>query len=229
MRDNETILIVEDEAIIADHLQELLRKNGYNALVALDTGMARELLTKEVDLVLVDMNMEERTSGLKLGKEIFSKHKIPFIYITANSEPVLLQKALDTLPASYLTKPFNSTDVIASVKLALHRKAKPGLFVEIREGSNVIRFKKISLKYAVTDGNYIRLVTTGESYLIRITMTALMQLLDSEDFYRTHRTVAVNIHFVGSYSLHHVQVEDREFPLSRSRKKRFVEIMEQTN
>ncbi len=227
MENRETILIVEDEAIIAHHLQELLMKSGFNALVALDSASAYEQLTEEVDLALLDMNIEEKTSGLKLGNDLLSKYKIPFIYITANNEPSIMFKALETSPASYLTKPFNSIDVLASVKLALQRKVKSEKIVEIRDGSSVIRLKKAALKYALTDGNYIRLVTAEEEYLVRSTMPEMLEMLDSRDFYRTHRTAMVNIHFVVSYGLNHVSIDDVEIPLSRGHKKGFMEMMAQ--
>lgn len=227
MLDQQTILILEDEALIANHLKRLLEKNNYTALVALDLSTAYQHLKEGVDLALVDMNLQDKTTGIELGQKLMEEYHIPFIYITANEEPSLMHKALETSPSSYLTKPFNTMDVLASVKLALKNKPKPEEMIQVQDGSSTIRFRKQDLKYALTDGNYIKLVTGDKHHLVRNTMDHLLESLVSDDFYRIHRTSLVNLRFVESFSTNQVSIDQQKLPLARSRKKGFIDLMNQ--
>lgn len=229
MNTRKRILIIEDEVIIANHLEKLLANMGHQVFVALDVDSGYSYLKQRVDLALIDMNIDHRTSGLEIAKAIKSQYQIPFIFITANNESSLVLKALDTDPASYLTKPFSSIDVIAAVKLALSKSSSTKPPVQIKDGATVIRFKHHDLMYAITDGNYLSIVTTGKTYLVRSTMDNLFEILDDDRFCRIHRTAMVNITCVESYGSTYVYSGGRKLPLARSRKKEFVEIMKNLN
>ncbi len=226
MENRKRILIIEDEVIIANHLKKLLTNSGYQALIALELNAAYNYLDQGVDLALVDMNIEHRTSGLEIGNKLKKEYQIPFIYLTANNEPALVLQALETSPASYLTKPFNSIDVLAGIKLALSRVPDGQELLQIKDGSGVIRFKRADVIHAITDGNYVKVVTKNNQHLLRVTMDKLMEILNDDRFYRIHRTALVNLNFVEGYNSTHIKTSYEKLPLARSRKKEFMELME---
>ena len=118
----ETILIVEDEFIVAHDLQMILTHAGYkvagtadsvkNALILLDK--------KEVDLVLLDIFLKGKQTGIDLAKMLMER-QTPFIYISANSNERVLEAAKSTLPYGFIVKPYREKDVLLSIDIARYR------------------------------------------------------------------------------------------------------------
>lgn len=119
----ERILIVEDEFIVAHDLQMILSHAGYtiagiadsvkNALLILDQ--------QEVDLVLLDIFLKGKQTGIDLAK-VLMKKQIPFIYISANSNEKVLEAAKSTLPYGFIVKPYRNSDVLLSIDIARYRR-----------------------------------------------------------------------------------------------------------
>lgn len=120
------ILIVEDEVLIAEFLSDILRKGGWKKItIAHKFNEARNLLEQCVyDLVLFDIRMDGEFSGVELATSLSEKDQTPFIFITANSDLEVMQKALCTGPAAFLTKPFRSADLLAAIELAFQVASK---------------------------------------------------------------------------------------------------------
>ena len=78
------------------------------------------------DLILLDINLRSDKDGITLGEYLLKKDSIPFIYITSNYDKTTLDRVKDTRPYGFIVKPFKSTDLLATVFLALntfkHRK-----------------------------------------------------------------------------------------------------------
>lgn len=115
------ILIVEDDAIIAEDLTDILESGGYNITgIASNLDRAIELLNFRLpDIVLLDITLKQNTSGLDVAKAINKDYHIPFIYITSYSDQKTVDEAIETDPAGYIVKPFQSKDILPTIKLAL--------------------------------------------------------------------------------------------------------------
>lgn len=105
MNTSSKILIVEDEVLIANFIEKMLRKEGFSNL-----EIANDIKTAEVkfntfrpDIVLMDINLEGPNTGIDLAAKKNEEAKI--IYITAQNDPDTIQKAISTNPETYLTKP----------------------------------------------------------------------------------------------------------------------------
>lgn len=117
------ILIVDDEVIITSQLEALLTSVGYSVVgVAFSSEeavpMARE--TKP-DLILMDIFMEEMSSGINAAQKIKDELNIPVIFISGYSEEELVSKAKQVEPLGYLLKPFQANQVTTSIEVALHK------------------------------------------------------------------------------------------------------------
>jgi two-component system, response regulator PdtaR len=117
-----TILIAEDERIIALDLKSTLVQLGY--IVA---GIARsgiEVIEKaeitKPDLVLMDIMLEGEMNGIEAAKTICKSKSIPIIYITASTDPFTIQQAKNTNPAGILNKPFNTGVLNDAISRALN-------------------------------------------------------------------------------------------------------------
>lgn len=120
------VLIIEDEAIIAEEIKSTLNLLNYECVGhAMNGDKALDLFaTKEADLVLLDISIKGTLSGIDLAKILSKKYSLPYIYITSFSDETTLNAVKETSPYGYIVKPFTSNDLKVNIDLALDRFAR---------------------------------------------------------------------------------------------------------
>ncbi len=123
-----SILIVEDEPVVAKDLENTLDRLGFEVMDSVDTGkeavdIARE---KHPDLVLMDIKLNGELTGIDAAERIRENGRIPVIYLTAHQNERILNEAKKTGPFAYLKKPFNSEELRSTIEVVLekHRDVK---------------------------------------------------------------------------------------------------------
>jgi DNA-binding NtrC family response regulator len=116
------ILIVEDEFIVAYDLKIMLTKAGYLvAGIATSVERARQLIEqKKPDWVLLDIILKGDETGIDLARELLQK-RIPFLFISANTDQTTLEAAKATQPYGFLVKPFRERDLFVMLDIARYR------------------------------------------------------------------------------------------------------------
>ena len=119
------ILIVEDEVSFSDPLSYLLRKEGYDVVVA-ETGPAglAEFDASGADLVLLDL-MLPGLSGVDVCRGLRQRSSVPVIMLTAKDSEIDKVVGLEIGADDYVTKPYSSRELLARVKAVLRRLAEP--------------------------------------------------------------------------------------------------------
>ncbi|MEO8415432.1 MAG: sigma-54 dependent transcriptional regulator [Ginsengibacter sp.] len=122
MKDKEKILIVEDEFIVANDLRIMLSKAGYQVVgIASSAEQARKLFElRKPDWILLDIVLKGEETGIDLAREFHLK-KIPFLYISANTNQAILEMAKATEPYGFLVKPFRERDLLVMLDIARYR------------------------------------------------------------------------------------------------------------
>lgn len=117
------ILIIEDEKLLADSLKAVLEKNGFDAEAAYDGETGKEYAELGIyDLLILDVMMP-KMDGYEVVKSIRSKHLgMPVLMLTAKSELEDRIKGLDAGSDYYLTKPFDTRELLACVNALLRRQ-----------------------------------------------------------------------------------------------------------
>ncbi len=120
---NLTILVVEDEAIIAEHIAILLRNMGYGVVGIVASGEDSVNLAEQThpDLVLMDIMLQGEMDGVEAAEKIRDRLEIPVVYLTANADNKTLKRASRTLPFGYLIKPFKAKELQVTVEIAISR------------------------------------------------------------------------------------------------------------
>lgn len=120
----ESVLIVEDEGFIALGLRELLERNAYRVSGTAATGedAVKMAETDMPDLILMDIELIGKIDGIEAARQIRAHADIPIIYLTAYSDNQRLARAKETVPYSYLVKPYNERELLAAVEMALYRQ-----------------------------------------------------------------------------------------------------------
>ena len=117
------ILIIEDEVLLADSLKELMLQKGYGADTAYDGITGEEYAELGIyDLVILDV-MLPGMDGYEVAKRLRTKHLgTPILMLTARSELEDRVEGLDSGADYYLTKPFDTRELMACVHALLRRQ-----------------------------------------------------------------------------------------------------------
>ena len=120
-----SVLLCEDEVIIALDLKFQLKKMGY--LVMGICKSAEELITRALeikpDIIVTDIKLEGNLSGIDAMKAIRRKMDVPFIYLSGQQNVSTYEEALKTKPCDFIGKPFSSYQL----KSAMERCHKSGI------------------------------------------------------------------------------------------------------
>lgn len=118
-----TVLIVEDEAIVAADLAAKLRMLGYEVVgTAAEGEKAVELACRlEPQVVLMDIWLKGPMDGIAAAEAIRRRHCAPVIYLTAHSDSATLERAKLSEPFGYILKPFEERELSTAIEMALYK------------------------------------------------------------------------------------------------------------
>ena len=102
------ILIIEDEAIVADDILFCLQEAGYVVPLVCSSGEeALASLEKEsVDLALVDILLAGSMDGIETARQLRINYQLPVVYLTSFTNESIIERAKSTTPTGYIVKPF---------------------------------------------------------------------------------------------------------------------------
>jgi PAS domain S-box-containing protein len=123
MNEAATILVVEDEQIIAQDIRQTLSDLGYSVPRTVATGaLALQYASKlKPQLILMDIKLKGETDGIAAASEIRRSFGIPDVYLTSHSDDATLARAAETHPYGYVVKPFNDRDLRTAIEIALQK------------------------------------------------------------------------------------------------------------
>ncbi len=118
-----SVLVLEDEAIVAMEIEERLSDLGYEVVAVVSRGedAIAKSIELEPDIAILDIRLNGTLSGIDAAKEIHLSLNIPVIFLTAYSDDDTLEKAQATEPFAYLIKPFTGRELHTSIEIALFR------------------------------------------------------------------------------------------------------------
>ncbi|MBN1432422.1 MAG: response regulator [Methanomicrobiaceae archaeon] len=121
------ILIVEDDAIIAMDMEQVLSRKGYNVIGIIDRGekVLPAIEKKQPDIVLMDINIKGNTDGVDVAKKLLDELGLKVIYVTAYSDINMKERAFMTEPVGYLIKPVRESELIGMIDYAMEKAKKP--------------------------------------------------------------------------------------------------------
>jgi DNA-binding LytR/AlgR family response regulator len=215
------ILIVEDDVIFAKGLKKDLEQ-----LACIVVGISRnadnaiEVLKKnKVELVLIDIELEGKKTGIDVAKHINRTNRIPFIYLSANnglSNPYFMV-ANSTKPANYLPKGFLPNQLIHFIEMALVQYANiengiysdgqancfinDELFVKEQQGG---KWKKViadEITHIKVARPMCKVFVNNNpiGYTVKGSLDEVLQKFKHLNLLRIHQSHAVNVRFINKY------------------------------
>jgi len=119
------VVIAEDEVLIRMDLAEMLSEEGYEVVGQAGDGAKAIELAEELrpDLVILDVKMPV-LDGIAAAERIASQRIAPVVILTAFSQRDLVERARDAGAMAYLVKPFNKSDLVPAIEMAVSRFAE---------------------------------------------------------------------------------------------------------
>jgi len=128
MTENKHLLVVEDEGIIAMHIENTLTNAGYTVTLA---GSAEEALQKASErlpvLALLDIMLAGDKDGVWTAAALTERFDIPIVFLTGHADEKTVERAKATRPYGYVLKPFHERQLVTTVELAIQRHAREAM------------------------------------------------------------------------------------------------------
>jgi PAS domain S-box-containing protein len=118
-----TILVVEDEIIIATDLSNKLKRLDYEVVGITGNGGEAIALASRLcpQLILMDISLAGSIDGVAAAEAIHQDQDVPVVFLTAHSDPRTLARAKVTGPFGYILKPFDERELATQIELALYK------------------------------------------------------------------------------------------------------------
>ena len=202
------ILVCDDDKDIVDAIEIYLAPEGYHILKAYDGIQAIEMMrSNDIQLLIMDVMMP-RMDGIRVTLKIREESNIPIIILSAKTEDTDKIFGLNVGADDYVTKPFNSLELVARVKSQLRRYTKLGTMTP-ETVSNVYRTGGLEInddmKQVTVDGRIVEKLTPIQ-YNILLFLTknkgrvfSIEQIYENiwkEDAINADNTVAVHIRHI---------------------------------
>src|ERR1035438_6443934 len=115
-----TILLVDDEILIAVNRAELLERNGYLVMTATNAKQAIDKVESgvRIDLILMDINLGKGMDGTQAAEEILKDHDIPIVFLSNYTEAEIVKKTDKVVSYGYIVKDSGDTVLLTSIKMA---------------------------------------------------------------------------------------------------------------
>ncbi len=122
-----SILIVEDEALIASYIQEVLEESGFAVAGIASSGPEAIALasTSKPDLALVDIKLAGPMDGIEVARLMQTRFNVPSIFLSGLCDPETTARAKTASPLGFLEKPFRPSQVFNALEQALERIHQP--------------------------------------------------------------------------------------------------------
>ncbi|MCF0049081.1 response regulator [Dyadobacter chenwenxiniae] len=225
--------VVEDELVIARTILHTLDELGYSHCgPAINYTEAIELIENDMpDLLLLDIQLAGRKDGLDVAEKLNESYKLPFIFLTANSDIETIDRAKRVKPHAYIVKPFTKEELYAAIEIAFNNfsGSKMGAgpakmpsvpirnFMFVKDG---YVFRKIffdELLYLESEANYVLLhLTSQKKIMVRSTITDFIEQLDPAAFVRVHRRFSVNVNLIDDIFPNEISVHGIKIPIGKS-------------
>ncbi|MBO5913327.1 MAG: response regulator transcription factor [Clostridia bacterium] len=150
---NKKVLIVDDDTNICELLRLYLEKDGFDTVVANDGEAAIvKFNLEEPDMVLLDIMMP-KLDGWQVCRAIRKNSNVPIIMLTAKGETFDKILGLDLGADDYVTKPFDSKEVVARVRAVLRRSSND------ESAEKIVKYDKLTINLTnyelIVDGKVV--------------------------------------------------------------------------
>tara|TARA_R110002012_G_scaffold116491_3_gene264214 strand:- start:2223 stop:2966 length:744 start_codon:yes stop_codon:yes gene_type:complete len=231
------ILIVEDEMIIAANISLQLTEMGYEVSGIIPKGedALRFIKSNPLDIALIDIQLKGELDGIETAQKMQDLHpNLAIIYLTANADEANFNRAKETHPFAFISKPFKKLDLQRSIELTISQLkcnivTSPGNKVEdatfilkdclfVRHQDTMVKVDIKAIKYIVAERNYCRIFSAEKEYLLVTTLKEMDKKLPPRHFLRIHRSYIINLSRIDEIAGTHVVISKKAIPMTKDKR-----------
>lgn len=210
--DNINVLIIEDTPAESDALIQVLKANNYTVVgIARSYTEALRLFYNseiKIDIVVIDIFLDGKPDGITFAEtiNIVPNKSKPFVFLSSSKDRQIFERAKLTQPFSFLLKPFNELEILYALEMAVEKfYGQTNVFLSevqdtvisedylfVKKNKSLKKVLIDDIVYIEVEDRYCNIITDNEKFVILMSLTKLIQLLDPEKFCQTHRNFIVN-------------------------------------
>jgi diguanylate cyclase (GGDEF)-like protein len=121
--DSTSILLVEDDAVVAQDLQETVTRLGYRVVGVASEGVQAVCMAEDLrpELIVMDVGLSGEIDGIQAAQLIHERTHVPLIFLTGHRDLQTINRAVRTGPLAYLVKPFQEVELRCAIEVAIHK------------------------------------------------------------------------------------------------------------
>lgn len=235
------ILIVEDDMIIAANISLQLSNLGYEVTGIETKGeeAIHHALETKPDIILMDIHLKGKTTGIDAAHEIHRFLDIPLIFLTANEDDATFEKAKETHPFAFISKPFTKQNLERTIALVEERIKETSATISsmessadvyedrifIRNQNKLIKVMLDDILWVEAERNYCKIITAQQSYMIVSPLNKFCDKIDPKRFIRIHRSFMVNFSKLDAVTDSSVELRGKLIPIGKQYKEDLLRLV----
>jgi DNA-binding LytR/AlgR family response regulator len=173
-----------------------------------------------------------KLDGIDLATEINKRFDIPIIFTTTDTDVATIERAKKVNPINYLVKPLRPEQLYIAIEIAMVNLAKKegkikqdleeiseGLFIKdalfIKEKFRYTKMHISEMLWIKVEGNYLEIQLADRKELIRASLSTFLEKLNRSNFFRTHKSYAVNLDYLTKFDPKSVTILHTTIPISK--------------
>lgn len=241
------ILIVEDEMLLAANTAMQVEEMGHVVVGIFPRGEDALLHIRQTppDLMLVDIRLNGDLDGIDTVREMQKTHDIPVLYLTANTDQSHFDRAKETHPYAFVSKPANKTDLERAVDVVVRRisherksseadtneseAGAPFLLrdcIYVRDHDKMIKVCIPDIYYIEAERNYSRIHAKGRRHLLVATLKEMDQKLPDAYFLRIHRSFIINLMHIDEVATGHLIIDHKAIPMNKAMREELLKRLQ---
>ena len=238
------ILALEDERVFANLITFIVGKLGYELIGIADNSvdMLRLVRATQPDMILLDINVNGDKDGIQIAELIQqTPNPAPMIFITSHGEQEIFERAKQTNPYAYITKPFDENTLQRAIELAFYKHTQSiessegflgwnqDIFLQeslfVKTGDRLEKINIQDILYIEVELKYVTLHTKTKRVVARLTLREIMDKLPANQFIQIHRNCVINTQYIENINLktNEIELAGKTVTVSKRQKEEFIE------
>ncbi|MEQ8685656.1 MAG: response regulator transcription factor [Imperialibacter sp.] len=226
------ILATEDDPIHEEKLRMVMATLKYDLIdVIVDPHQVIPIIrATNPDVLLMDVDLNSDISGIDLVNKINELYDIPTVFLTSFHDAKTFNKAKETQPAAYITKPYKADELERSIELAVFSKQKEtkGIISTkndriashffVKDGSSLTKVLLSAIRYVEAYDKYCYIHTQHKKYMIKERLKNIADQLPGHLFLQVHRSYVINLEAIDDIQLTQskLSIGDKEIGIGKA-------------
>jgi DNA-binding LytR/AlgR family response regulator len=172
----------------------------------------------------MDIKIQGEMDGVELAKQLLQNYSFPILFLTSNTDSLVVREAASVLPSAFLVKPFGDEELPIAIELAFSNHNSKAIqnngpklidSVFVKNGKDYKRIPLEEILYIEAKGSYSNIITRTGKYLISYNLSHFQDRVDNKYFIRVHRSFIVNLKNVTSFNATNLKFDQLTIPISK--------------